>query len=51
MVTCCNGAELQLRRNNEIVLRELYPLKADLFERAKMLEEECRSVADDPAVS
>jgi len=37
MVSCCSGAELQLRRAGEIVLRELYPLKSDLYERAREL--------------
>jgi hypothetical protein len=44
MVTCCAGAELQLRRTSdggepEIVLRELYPTKSDLYERARVLRE------------
>ncbi len=43
MVSCCAGAELQLRRTTaggepEIVLRELYPTKSDLYERARGLE-------------
>ena len=37
IVSCCSGAELQVRRNGEIVLRELYPLKSDLYERARQL--------------
>jgi hypothetical protein len=62
MITCCAGAELQLRRvrlkpgtsedrerdttegrepeateDREIVLRELYPTKSDLYERARDL--------------
>jgi hypothetical protein len=37
MISCCAGAELQLRRKDEIVLRELYPTKSDLYERASML--------------
>jgi len=43
MVSCCAGAELQLRRivagpdDEEIVLRELYPNKSDLYERAREL--------------
>jgi hypothetical protein len=52
MVSCCAGAELQLRRirgahsvtdvdddggGREILLRELYPTKSDLYERARML--------------
>jgi hypothetical protein len=43
MITCCEGAELQLRKildggGTEIVLRELYPMKSDLYERARALE-------------
>jgi hypothetical protein len=47
MVSCCAGAELQVRQlveslnrspAEEIVLRELYPLKSDLYERAQELE-------------
>jgi hypothetical protein len=46
MVSCCSGAELQLRRqrstddDSEIVRRELYPTKSDLYERALALKEE-----------
>jgi hypothetical protein len=40
MVSCCAGAELQLRRSGEIVLRELYPMKSDLYERARELQSE-----------
>jgi hypothetical protein len=40
MVTCCNGAELQIRDDDRVVLRELYPDKATLYERARELEEE-----------
>ena len=42
MVSCCSGAELQVRKSSEIVLRELYPTKSDLYERARALEEEYR---------
>ena len=41
MISCCSGAELQVRRRDEdgeIVLRELYPAKSDLYERARALE-------------
>ena len=38
MISCCSGAELQLRRGGEIVLRELYPTKSDLYERARDLK-------------
>jgi hypothetical protein len=40
MITCCSGAELQVRRADPsaaIVLRELYPSKSDLYERARGL--------------
>jgi hypothetical protein len=47
MISCCSGAELQLRQvvrlkpdgreEGEIVLRELYPTKSDLYERARDL--------------
>jgi hypothetical protein len=37
MVSCCAGAELQLRRGSEILLRELYPDKSSLYERAAQL--------------
>jgi hypothetical protein len=53
MVSCCAGAELQLRKDRpeggpvdfEITLRELYPTKSDLYERARELEAECRRAA------
>jgi len=38
MISCCAGAELQVRRGDEIVLRELYPTKSDLYDRARELE-------------
>ena len=41
MVSCCTGAELQVRKGREgecdIVLRELYPAKSDLYDRARAL--------------
>ena len=49
MISCCSGAELQLREvrlkpdttvESEIVLRELYPTKSDLYERARDLRAE-----------
>jgi hypothetical protein len=46
MVSCCAGAELQLLRADTssddlvIVLRELYPTKGDLDDRARMLKAE-----------
>jgi hypothetical protein len=40
MISCCSGAELQVRRADEIVLRELYPTKSDLYERANDLRAE-----------
>jgi hypothetical protein len=42
MITCCDGAELQLIDGERIVLRELYPMKTDLYERARTLEAEYR---------
>jgi hypothetical protein len=45
MISCCAGAELQVRNldgapDREIVLRELYPTKGDLYERARALRAE-----------
>jgi hypothetical protein len=47
MISCCAGAELQMRRlgptagaAGAIVLRELYPTKSDLYERARELQAE-----------
>jgi hypothetical protein len=40
MISCCSGAELQMRRGTHIVLRELYPDKSTLFERARALRAE-----------
>ena len=49
MISCCAGAELQLRRvrlkpdtteDREIVLREMYPMKSDLYDRARDLHVE-----------
>jgi hypothetical protein len=41
MVSCCEGAELQLVRSTggdeQIVLRELYPDRFSLYERAREL--------------
>jgi hypothetical protein len=39
MVSCCAGAELQVwnTATDAIVLRELYPTKSDLYERARDL--------------
>jgi len=46
MISCCAGAELQIRRvesaartsDDAILLRELYPAKSDLYERARDLK-------------
>jgi hypothetical protein len=43
MVSCCAGAELQIREGEggdagAIVRRELYPMKSDLYERARDLQ-------------
>jgi hypothetical protein len=40
MISCCTGAELQIRRAGEIVLREMYPMKSDLYDRARDLRAE-----------
>ncbi len=40
MISCCAGAELQLRHDGVITLRELYPDKPALYERARQLREE-----------
>jgi hypothetical protein len=45
MISCCSGAELQIRRvrkpgDREIVLREMYPMKSDLYDRARDLRVE-----------
>ena len=49
MISCCSGAELQIRKvarqavdtsAGDVVLRELYPTKSDLYERAHVLERE-----------
>ena len=40
MISCCAGAELQVRRGEEILLRELYPDKSTLYERARELRTE-----------
>lgn len=39
MVSCCAGAELQVRRGADIVLRELYPDKSTLYDRARQLRQ------------
>jgi hypothetical protein len=46
MVSCCGGAELQVVRAThdaeEIILRELYPDRSSVYERARELQEEAR---------
>jgi hypothetical protein len=46
MVSCCGGAELQVLRathgDEEIILRELYPDRASVYERARELQDEAR---------
>ena len=37
MISCCSGAELQLRCGGDVILRELYPDKPTLYERAAQL--------------
>jgi hypothetical protein len=38
MVVSCSGAELQLRRGGRVLLRERYPDKSTLYERARALQ-------------
>jgi hypothetical protein len=42
MISCCAGAELQVVRiqgtDEEILLRELYPDRSSLYERARELD-------------
>ena len=40
MISCCSGAELQVRKASEIIRRELYPMKSDLYDRARDLKQE-----------
>lgn len=44
MVSCCGGAELRMvratRGDEEIILRELYPDRSSLYERARELQGE-----------
>ena len=46
MVSCCGGAELRIVRavhgDEEIILRELYPDRSSLYERASELQAEER---------
>lgn len=51
MISCCTGAELQMRRGTEIVLRELYPDKTTLFERARDLRAELQALPPHPEAS
>jgi len=50
MVSCCSGAELQVLRSThgdeEIVLRELYPDRDSLYERARELKGEAETEAE-----
>jgi hypothetical protein len=56
MISCCSGAELQLRQRRarpdatediEIVLREMYPMKSDLYERARDLKAQHETASTD----
>lgn len=49
MISCCRGAELHVRRGEEIVLRELYPTKSDLYERARHLRTEYERTQSPPS--
>ena len=37
LVSCCSGAELQLVEDETLILRELYPDRSSLHERAREL--------------
>jgi hypothetical protein len=47
MISCCAGAELRIRRGDDDVVRELYPTKSDLYERARELHREWTRTAGD----
>jgi hypothetical protein len=47
MIACCAGAELRVSRSDETLVRELYPSKSDLYERANALREEFTTAAAD----
>ena len=49
MISCCSGADLQVRRGDAIVLRELYPTKSDLYERARELQRQLATSNQPPA--
>jgi hypothetical protein len=57
MISCCTGAELQLRvtrrdrepGSNDIILREMYPTKSDLYDRARDLKIEHEGHAKESA--
>jgi hypothetical protein len=49
MLSCCSGAELQVRLAARVLLRELYPDKSDLYDRARELREEYERNARSPA--
>lgn len=49
MRSCCAGAELQIRERTSATgerttLRELYPTKSDLYERARHLEQTYQAI-------
>lgn len=48
MISCCAGAELQVRRGDDILLREMYPTKSDLYERARDLKTEYEGTPNPP---
>ena len=51
MISCCSGVELQMRRGTEIVLRELYPDKTTLVERARDLRAALQALPPHPEAS
>jgi hypothetical protein len=44
MVSCCSGAELQIRKDGEITWRELYPMKSDLYDCAQQIKSQVSSL-------
>jgi len=50
MRSCCGGAELQVVDGETIVLREMYPAKSDLYERARDVERAYRGKVHEASV-
>ena len=48
IVSCCSGAELQIRRGAEVLLRELHPDESTLYRRARQLRADGLAGPQDP---